>query len=122
MPSCRFRSTAGAAWKWICFARRSRIAIEFDGGQHLADADAYRRDRRKEFCCRRTAISCCGSSPKMSASISIKFSMPSCGLYHIRAPEPELRSPKILPSRPSPVALCAELADGWSVLARAFSR
>lgn len=25
-----------------------RIAIELDGGQHLADADAYRRDRRKD--------------------------------------------------------------------------
>ena len=26
----------------------SRIANELDGGQHLADADAYRRDRRKD--------------------------------------------------------------------------
>jgi superfamily II DNA or RNA helicase/very-short-patch-repair endonuclease len=26
----------------------SRIAIELDGGQHLRDADAYRRDRRKD--------------------------------------------------------------------------
>jgi superfamily II DNA or RNA helicase/very-short-patch-repair endonuclease len=26
----------------------SRIAIELDGGQHLGDADAYRRDRRKD--------------------------------------------------------------------------
>jgi very-short-patch-repair endonuclease len=26
----------------------SRIAIEVDGGQHLGDADAYRRDRRKD--------------------------------------------------------------------------
>ena len=26
----------------------ARIAIELDGGQHLADADAYRRDRRKD--------------------------------------------------------------------------
>ncbi len=26
----------------------SRLAIELDGGQHLADADAYRRDRRKD--------------------------------------------------------------------------
>lgn len=25
-----------------------RVAIELDGGQHLADADAYRRDRRKD--------------------------------------------------------------------------
>lgn len=27
---------------------QSRIAIELDGGQHLDDADAYRRDRRKD--------------------------------------------------------------------------
>ena len=27
---------------------RSRIAIELDGGQHLGDRDAYRRDRRKD--------------------------------------------------------------------------
>jgi len=26
----------------------SRIAIELDGGQHLGDPDAYRRDRRKD--------------------------------------------------------------------------
>jgi very-short-patch-repair endonuclease len=26
----------------------SRIAIELDGGQHFGDADAYRRDRRKD--------------------------------------------------------------------------
>jgi very-short-patch-repair endonuclease len=27
---------------------QSRIAIELDGGQHLGDPDAYRRDRRKD--------------------------------------------------------------------------
>ena len=26
----------------------SRIAVELDAGQHLGDADAYRRDRRKD--------------------------------------------------------------------------
>ena len=26
----------------------ARLAIEIDGGQHLADADAYRRDRHKD--------------------------------------------------------------------------
>ena len=26
----------------------ARLAIEFDGGQHLADPVAYRRDRRKD--------------------------------------------------------------------------
>jgi very-short-patch-repair endonuclease len=38
---------AGAAWKLPCFVRH-RIAIELDGGQHLGDPDAYRRDRRKD--------------------------------------------------------------------------
>ena len=28
--------------------REARVAIELDGAQHLADADAYRRDRRKD--------------------------------------------------------------------------
>ena len=27
----------------------SRVAIELDGGQHLADPEAYRRDRRKDY-------------------------------------------------------------------------
>lgn len=27
----------------------ARVAVEIDGGQHLADADAYRRDRRKDY-------------------------------------------------------------------------
>ena len=26
----------------------ARVAVELDGGQHLADSDAYRRDRRKD--------------------------------------------------------------------------
>ena len=30
------------------FDSRSRLVIELDGGQHLANADAYRRDRRKD--------------------------------------------------------------------------
>ncbi len=34
-----------------------RIAVELDGSQHLSDAEAYRRDRRKDRCCSRTAIS-----------------------------------------------------------------
>jgi len=38
-------------------------------------------------CFRRTVIWSSGSSPRTSASISIKFWMPSCGLYHIKMPE-----------------------------------
>src|SRR5262249_41362531 len=29
-------------------SEKSRLVIELDGGQHLGDADAYRRDRRKD--------------------------------------------------------------------------
>ena len=39
---------AGVTWRLICFVAPSRIAIELDGGQHLGDTDAYRRDRRKD--------------------------------------------------------------------------
>ena len=35
-------------WKWIFYARNAGVVIELDGAQHLADADAYRRDRRKD--------------------------------------------------------------------------
>jgi len=37
----------------------SRVVVEVDGAQHLADPVAYRRDRRKTSYCKRTAISCC---------------------------------------------------------------
>ncbi len=30
----------------LCTA--ARLVVELDGGQHLGDADAYRRDRRKD--------------------------------------------------------------------------
>jgi very-short-patch-repair endonuclease len=30
----------------LCAA--ARVAVELDGGQHLSDTDAYRRDRRKD--------------------------------------------------------------------------
>ena len=38
----------GAGWKWTFFARTFPRGSELDGGQHLADAEAYRRDRRKD--------------------------------------------------------------------------
>jgi very-short-patch-repair endonuclease len=31
------------------FCADARVAVELDGGQHLADAEAYRRDRRKDL-------------------------------------------------------------------------
>jgi len=30
------------------FCEAAGVAVELDGGQHLADAEAYRRDRRKD--------------------------------------------------------------------------
>lgn len=68
----------------------SQIAIELDGGQHLAVAEAYRRDRRKDVLLQaapllqglqglqgRTDIMCCGFCAKMLASASMRFWMPS---------------------------------------------
>ena len=31
------------------FMKKGRVAIELDGSQHLANPDAYRRDRRKDL-------------------------------------------------------------------------
>ena len=63
----------------LCDAER--VAVELDGGQHLGDAEAYRRDRRKDVHCKRTAISFSDSSQKTSALASTKswtrFSGPS---------------------------------------------
>ena len=45
--SCRSRLNAGRDGSGSAL-RGARLAIELDGAQHLADADAYRRDRRKD--------------------------------------------------------------------------
>jgi hypothetical protein len=73
---------------------KSRIAIELDGGQHLGDTDAYREIVARMLCSRRTAIWSSGSLPKTLANISIKFWMQSCGLCHIKTPEPEMTTPR----------------------------
>jgi very-short-patch-repair endonuclease len=39
---------AGAALEVDLLCAEARLAIELDGAQHLADADAYRRDRHKD--------------------------------------------------------------------------
>jgi len=39
---------AGAAWKVDLLDADTHIAIELDGGQHLGNEEAYRRDRRKD--------------------------------------------------------------------------
>src|SRR5438309_7059191 len=41
------RSTASGEWKSTC-CTDSRLVVEIDGAQHLADPAAYRRDRRKD--------------------------------------------------------------------------
>ena len=43
----------------------ARIAVELDGEQHFAGVEAYRRDRRKDLCCRKMAILCFGFLRKM---------------------------------------------------------
>ncbi len=42
----------------------ARLVIELDGGQHLADPIAYRRDRRKDQLLQENAISCCAFLPR----------------------------------------------------------
>lgn len=49
MQNCRFLSTAGRRMEVDLLSAESQIAIELDGGQHLAVAEAYRRDRRKDL-------------------------------------------------------------------------
>lgn len=44
-----------------------RLVIELGGAQHLADPEAYRRDRRKDASYRNTGISCCAFWPLTSA-------------------------------------------------------
>jgi hypothetical protein len=63
----------------------SQIAIELDGGQHLAVAEAYRRDRRKDVLLQaapglqgapgENGIMCCGFCAKMLASAFMRFWM-----------------------------------------------
>lgn len=42
----------------------ARLVIELDGGQHLASADAYRRDRRKDALLQEHGYFACDFSPK----------------------------------------------------------
>lgn len=53
------------------------LAIELDGGQHLSNVEAYRRDRRKDMLLRKMAISLYVSWPKTLESVSTKCWMPS---------------------------------------------
>ena len=52
----------------------AQVALEIDGAQHLADADAYRRDRRKDMLLQKTASWCCDFWPRTLASASTKSS------------------------------------------------
>ena len=45
----------------------ARVAIELDGGQHLADPVAYRRDRRKDQLLQENGYLCCAFLPRTSA-------------------------------------------------------
>ena len=63
------------------FCEETGIVIELDGAQHLSDADAYRRDRRKDALLQQRDISCCDFSRRTSGNIWIwfwiRFSRPS---------------------------------------------
>ena len=43
------RSTSDGCTDYTLLSEDGRIAIELDGAQHLDDAAAYRRDRRKDM-------------------------------------------------------------------------
>src|SRR5258708_1713176 len=46
LPCHKIRSPNCLDVDFLC--AEARVVIEVDGGQHLADAEAYRRDRRKD--------------------------------------------------------------------------
>src|SRR3954471_17859441 len=48
MPTFHSHSTASGEWKSTCSVSIRAWSFEVDGGQHLADPVAYRRDRRKD--------------------------------------------------------------------------
>ena len=48
LPCFPLLLTAAGQMEVDLLREAARLAIELDGGQHLADADAYRRDRRKD--------------------------------------------------------------------------
>ena len=72
---------------------QSRIAIELDGSQHLGDAEAYRRDRRKDVLLQEHDYRVSASLLKTLGRISIKFWMQFCGPYLIKPLECELLPP-----------------------------
>jgi hypothetical protein len=70
-------------------------------------------------CFRRTAIWFSDSSRRTSASISIKFSMPSCELYHIKTPESPGRLISMMNNNGMPSLTCP--ADLTTRFRRGFS-
>lgn len=52
MQNCRFLSTAGRRMEVDLLSAESQIAIELDGGQHLAVAEAYHVIGARMFCSR----------------------------------------------------------------------
>ena len=64
----------------------ARVAIELDGAQHLATAwKPTVATGARTFSYRKTATSCCGSSPRTWASASMRCSTPSCEPCRIAA-------------------------------------
>ena len=48
-PGSILRSEPGGRWRSISPRRKLALAVEIDGYYHFQNADAYRRDRRKDF-------------------------------------------------------------------------
>ena len=77
-PSCRFPLTAGGRWKWICCVPMHAWPSNSTAASIWPTPTPTAATGAKTFCCRKTATSCCGSSPKMWASTSMRCSTPSC--------------------------------------------
>jgi len=63
----------------------ARVAVELDGGQHLASVEAIVVTVARMFSYRKTAISCFAFSPKTSAGALMWYSTQSCEPYQSAA-------------------------------------
>jgi hypothetical protein len=68
---------------------QSRIAIELDGSQHLSEADAYRRDRRKDALLQETGYQILRFLAEDVGQYLDQVPDAILRRYHIKTPEPD---------------------------------
>jgi superfamily II DNA or RNA helicase len=81
--SCRFLSTGVEEWRSICSRRRRGWRSNSMARNTWPTPKPIVATGARTRCCRRTAMSCCAFSPRMSASISMMFSTRSCALWRV---------------------------------------